>query len=76
MPFRAVSGVNSRTIAAVLLDDLSVIEGGTSVHGLPTVVASKRVGDVVYRGVFEVRLGKKNRALSLTSLVVKIAGGS
>ena len=49
--------------------------GEPSVHGLATVVAYKRIGDEVYRAVFEVRPGKKNRALALFSLVIKTAGG-
>lgn len=42
-----------------------------SVHGLQMIVAWKRIGEEVFRAVFEVRPGKKNRALALWSLVIK-----
>lgn len=45
--------------------------GEPSGKGLPTVVATATIGDEVFRGVFEVRPGKHNRALALISLVIK-----
>lgn len=35
------------------------------------VVATKQIGSEVFRCVYQVRPGKKNRALSLLSLVIK-----
>lgn len=45
--------------------------GDVSDKGLATVVATAAIGDEVFRGVFEVRPGKHNRALALISLVIK-----
>ncbi len=42
-----------------------------SVHGLQMIVVWKQIGEEVFRAVFEVRPGKKNRALALWSLVIK-----
>jgi hypothetical protein len=46
--------------------------GGTARHEVPTVVATKRIGSETFRAVFEVLPGKKNRSLSLLSLVIKV----
>ena len=45
--------------------------GALSVHGLQTIVVWKQIGEEMYRCVFEVRPGKKNRALALWSMVIK-----
>jgi len=45
--------------------------GELSATGLATVVALKKFGGEVYRCVFDVRPGKKNRSRSLLSLVIK-----
>ena len=44
-----------------------------SMHDQPMIVVWKQVGEEVFRCVFEVRPGKKNRALALWSLVVKLS---
>lgn len=44
----------------------------TSIHGQPMIIAWKQIDGEMYRCVFEVRPGKKNRALALWSLVVKL----
>lgn len=40
-------------------------------NGMQRLVVTKQVGKELMRWVFEVRAGKKNRALSLLSLVIK-----
>lgn len=44
-----------------------------SMHDQPMIVVWKQIGEEVFRCVFEVRPGKKNRALALWSLVVKLS---
>lgn len=53
------------------------LSGEKSSHGNAMIIAWKQVGEEVFRCVFEVRPGKKNRSLALWSLVIKrvIAGG-
>lgn len=46
-----------------------------SMHGQPMIVVWKTIGNEVFRCVFEVRPGKKNRALALWSLVIKVLSG-
>ena len=55
----------------VLAQADSLRAGELSATGLATVVALKKIGGEVYRCVFDVRPGKKNRSLSLLSLVIK-----
>jgi hypothetical protein len=55
----------------VLAEADSLRAGDRSATGLTTVVAVKKIGEEVYRCVFDVRPGKKNRALALLSLVIK-----
>jgi hypothetical protein len=43
-----------------------------SMHDQPMIVVWKEIGGEVFRAVFEVRPGKRNRALALWSLVVKL----
>ena len=50
----------------------SLRAGDASRHGNATVVATKRFGSEVMRAVFERRPGKRNRALALLSLVIKV----
>lgn len=64
-----------RHVAAVLTEADRLESGKQTAKGLSTVVAWKRIGDEVFRCVYEVRPGKKNRALALISLVIKVAGG-
>lgn len=46
--------------------------GKTDRHAASTVVATKKIGSETFRAVFEVLAGKKNRSLSLLSLVIKV----
>jgi hypothetical protein len=46
--------------------------GHVSDKGNPTLVVEKRFGSELFRAVFEVLSGKKNRSLSLTTLLVKV----
>lgn len=43
-----------------------------SMHDQPMIVVLKQIGNEVCRCVFEVRPGKKNRALALWSMVIKL----
>lgn len=45
--------------------------GDPSGKGLMRFVATKRIGDETFRAVYEVRPGKKNRAVTLVSLTIK-----
>lgn len=45
--------------------------GDPSRHGHSTLIAKKRIGKGVYRCVFEVLPGKKNRAVSLLTMSIK-----
>ena len=58
-------------LASVLNQADSIRAGDTSRHGNSTVVAVKRIGVEIFRAVFEVLPGKKNRAMALLSLVIK-----
>ncbi len=55
----------------VLAEADSLRAGDLTAKGLVTVVAVKEIGGEVFRCVFDVRTGKKNRALALLSLVIK-----
>lgn len=50
-------------------DDIKA--GHATERGLDSVVATKAIGGEIYRAVFEVRPGRRNRTLALISLVVK-----
>lgn len=54
-----------------LNDADSLRAGKTSRHGNPTVVATKTINGEVFRVVWEVLSGKRNRSLQLESLVIK-----
>lgn len=56
---------------SVLNDSDSVEQGHATVRGLGSIVARKVIDGEVYRAVFEIRPGRKNRTLALVSLVVK-----
>lgn len=55
----------------VLAEADSLRPGELTSKGLSTVVAVKEIAGEVFRCVFDVRPGKKNRALALLSLVIK-----
>lgn len=46
--------------------------GDVTRNGLPTIVAYKEVGGELFRVVFEMRPGNKNRALILLSFLIKV----
>ena len=50
----------------------SIQLGAQTFHGMQTIIVKKQIGSEIYRAVFEVRPGKKNRALALWSLVIKL----
>ena len=55
-----------------ILTEYDTIKAGTpSDRGLARFVATKKIGAETFRVVFEVRHGKKNRAVTLVSLAVK-----
>lgn len=63
-------------VAEVLTQAEKIEAGHAARHGQTTVLAVKRFENESYRAVFEVLEGKRNRALALVSLVIKIASGS
>ena len=55
-----------------LLTDYDAIKPGSPFDkGLARFVVTKKIGDETFRAVFEVRPGKKNRAVALVSLSIK-----
>jgi hypothetical protein len=60
-------------LESVLNDPDSLRAGEKSRQGNPTLVATKVIGGETFRAVWEVLAGKRNRSLSLTSLVIKTA---
>jgi hypothetical protein len=46
--------------------------GAADRNAASTVVVTKKIGSETFRAVFEVLAGKKNRSLSLLSLVIKV----
>lgn len=54
-----------------VLNSADVLRTGEPNNSLDTLVATKEINGEVFRAVFQVRPGKKNRALSLLSLVIK-----
>jgi len=52
--------------------DYIALSGEASRHGQPMIVVRKQIGNEVYRCVFEVRHGKRNRALALWSMAIKL----
>jgi len=50
----------------------SIQLGAKTFHGMQTLIVKKQIGSEIYRAVFEVRPGKKNRALALWSMVIKL----
>lgn len=61
-------------VREVLASHDSLKRGEPSRSGNPTLVIKKRIGNEEFRCVFEVRPGKKNRALALLSMSVKTGG--
>ncbi len=59
----------------VLAEADRIAPGAITMHGLESLVAWLQIGAEVFRAVFEVRPGKRNRALALLSLVIKTGGG-
>ena len=58
-------------LADVLNDPDTAKAGSTDRNAASTVVVTKKIGPETFRAVFEVLAGKKNRSLSLLSLVIK-----
>lgn len=59
-------------LESVLNDPDALRAGEKSRHGNATVVATKAINGEIFRAVFEVLAGKRNRSLQLTSLVIKV----
>lgn len=66
----ALPGDYENVLDVLTLPD-KLTAGKPNRHSGATVVATKQIGQEIYRAVFEVLTGKKNRALSLLSLVIK-----
>ena len=56
-----------------VLNTADSLKKGNAENGHKRVVASKVIGGETFRAVFEVRPGKKNRALALVTLAIKTA---
>ena len=59
----------------VLNDPDTLRAGESSRQGNPTVVATKTINGEVFRAVWEVLSGKRNRSLQLVTLSIKTKGG-
>ncbi|MDD5176766.1 MAG: phage minor head protein [Sterolibacterium sp.] len=55
----------------VLTEADSIDLGHATTSGLAAIVAAKEIEGEIYRAVFEIRPGKRNRTLALVSLVIK-----
>lgn len=62
--------VDYETVWRVLAEG-DITQGEASALGLKRIIAQLKIGAETFRAVFEVRTGKKNRALALVSLVIK-----
>jgi hypothetical protein len=68
---RAPKPQDYNNILQVLTEADSLRAGDLSAKQMATVVAAKKIGEEMFRCVYEVRPGKRNMALSLLSLVIK-----
>ena len=71
---RTATPADYAQIASVLAEPDSLRKGAKAERGNDTVIATKQIGQEVFRCVFEIRPGKRNRALALKSLVIKTGG--
>lgn len=69
---RPVSAGDYQHVASILNSPDS-LRSGTPENGHERVIASKVIAGETFRAVFEVRPGKKNRALALVTMAVKTA---
>lgn len=58
---------------ASVLNEPDALSQGHTERGMRRLVAQKTIGGELFQAVFEVRPGKKNRALTLVTLVIKTA---
>lgn len=56
-----------------VLSQPDAIKAGNTVDGMERVAVQKRIGSESYQAIFEVRPGKKSRALALVTLFIKTA---
>lgn len=68
---RAATPEDFARIATVLAQADHVQQGHLTAKEMPAIVVTKEIDGELYRAVFEVRPGKRNRALALVSLVIK-----
>lgn len=68
---RSAVAADYELVWPVLLEADTIKLGDKSYQGSDRVVVMKTIGRETYRCVFEVRPGKRNRSLSLISLVIK-----
>lgn len=54
-----------------VLNDPSAMRAGETVNGLERLVTDKKMGSETFHAVWEVRPGKKNRALALVTFLIK-----
>lgn len=67
---RPATPIDYAQVLSVLTDADSLQKGNTE-RGMERVVAEKMIGSELLHAVFEVRPGKKNRALALVTLIIK-----
>lgn len=68
---RPASPEDFALLESVLNEPDQLRAGNPSRHGNATLVATKTINGEVFRAVWEVLSGRRNRSLSLTSLVIK-----
>lgn len=62
---------NDYAMLANVLNDPSAMRAGETVDGFERLVTDKKVGAETFHAVWEVRPGKKNRALALVTFLIK-----
>lgn len=55
-----------------VLTDADSLQKGNTERGMERVIAKKTIGSELFHAVFEVRPGKKNKALALVTLIIKL----
>lgn len=63
--------INDYAMLANVLNDPSAMRAGETVDGFERLVTDKKVGAETFHAVWQVRPGKKNRALALVTFLIK-----
>jgi len=54
-----------------IVNDADTMEKGSDEGKFPRIRLTKMIGDELFKVIFEMQPGKKNRAISLVSMVIK-----